>query len=87
MSTFSEEFQGKYRKRSGIESTEQLGETGDRPWPAFVCRGKKSVFMSIYLKVAGWNVLRLLATATIRDPKNSRNPVKLRHLRTVQRHS
>jgi hypothetical protein len=56
----TEEFQGKYRKRSGIESTNSLLKrvTGlDR----LRVRGQKSVFMSIYLKVAGWNVLRAAA--------------------------
>jgi Transposase DDE domain len=58
------EFQGKYRKRSGIESTNSLLKrvTGlDR----LRVRGRKSVFMSIYLKVAGWNVLRAAAVRSV----------------------
>ena len=59
----TEEFQGKYRKRSGIESTNSLLKrvTG---LGRLRVRGRASVFMSIYLKVAGWNVLRA-ATARI----------------------
>jgi hypothetical protein len=60
----TEEFQGKYRKRSGIESTNSLLKrvTGlDR----LRVRGQKSVFMSIYLKVAGWNVLRAAAARSV----------------------
>ena len=59
----TEEFQGKYRKRSGIESTNSLLKrvTG---LGRLRVRGRASVFMSIYLKVAGWNVLRT-ATAQI----------------------
>ena len=76
----TEEFRGKYRKRSGIESTNSLLKrvTG---LGRLRVRGKRSVFMSIYLKVAGWNVLR----PPQYDPwsKNSRNPVKLRHLRNA----
>ena len=59
----TEEFQGKYRKRSGIESTNSLLKrvTG---LGRLRVRGRASVFMSIYLKVAGWNVLRA-ATARL----------------------
>ena len=59
----TEEFQGKYRKRSGIESTNSLLKrvTG---LGRLRVRGRAAVFMSIYLKVAGWNVLRA-ATARI----------------------
>jgi len=60
----TEEFQGKYRKRSGIESTNSLLKrvTGlDR----LRVRGQKSVFMSIYLKVAGWNVLRAATARSV----------------------
>ena len=60
----TEEFQGKYRKRSGIESTNSLLKrvTG---LGRLRVRGRKSVFMSIYLKVAGWNVLRAAAVRSV----------------------
>ena len=60
----TEEFQGKYRKRSGIESTNSLLKrvTG---LGRLRVRGKKSVFMSIYLKVAGWNVLRAATARSV----------------------
>jgi hypothetical protein len=60
----TEEFQGKYRKRSGIESTNSLLKrvTG---LGRLRVRGQRSVFMSIYLKVAGWNVLRAAAVRSV----------------------
>ena len=60
----TEEFQGKYRKRSGIESTNSLLKrvTG---LGRLRVRGRASVFMSIYLKVAGWNVLRAAAARSV----------------------
>ena len=60
----TEEFQGKYRPRSGIESTNSLLKrvTG---LGRLRVRGRKSVFMSIYLKVAGWNVLRAAAVRSV----------------------
>jgi hypothetical protein len=60
----TEEFRGKYRKRSGIESTNSLLKrvTG---LGRLRVRGRASVFMSIYLKVAGWNVLRTAAVRSV----------------------
>ena len=60
----TEEFQEKYRKRSGIESTNSLLKrvTG---LGRLRVRGRDSVFMSIYLKVAGWNVLRAAAVRSV----------------------
>jgi len=60
----TEEFQRKYRKRSGIESTNSLLKrvTG---LGRLRVRGRSSVFMSIYLKVAGWNVLRAAAVRSM----------------------
>jgi hypothetical protein len=65
----TEEFQAKYRKRSGIESTNSLLKrvTG---LGRLRVRGQKSVFMSIYLKVAGWNVLRAAATRSVIEKLN-----------------
>jgi hypothetical protein len=60
----TEEFQGKYRKRSGIESTNSLLKrvTG---LGRLRVRGRASVFMSIYLKVAGWNILRAASVRSL----------------------
>jgi hypothetical protein len=60
----TEEFQEKYRKRSGIESTNSLLKrvTG---LARLRVRGKSSVYMTIYLKVAGWNVLRAAAVRAV----------------------
>lgn len=60
----TDEFQKKYRKRGGIESTNSILKrvTG---LGRLRVRGRKSVFMSIYLKVAGWNVLRAAAVRTL----------------------
>src|SRR5262249_2315519 len=60
----SEEFREKYRKRSGIESTNSLIKrvTG---LGRLRVRGRAAVFMSIYLKVAGWNVLRAAAVRSV----------------------
>ena len=53
----TDEFKIKYRKRSGIESTNSLLKrvTG---LGRLRVRGKASVFQSLLLKVAGWNILR-----------------------------
>ena len=51
------EFKDQYRVRSGIESTNSLLKRGTGLGRLRV-RGRKAVFMSILLKVAGWNVLR-----------------------------
>src|SRR5262249_37637392 len=60
----TEEFQEKYRKRSGIESTNSLLKrvTG---LGRLRVRGRASVFMSIYLRVAGWKVLRAAAVRSV----------------------
>ena len=56
----TDEFKNKYRLRSGIESTNALLKrvTG---LGRLRVRGKRAVFMSILLKVAGWNLLRAAA--------------------------
>jgi len=53
----TDEFKIKYRRRSGIESTNSLLKrvTG---LGRLRVRGKASVFQSLLLKVAGWNILR-----------------------------
>lgn len=59
----TEEFKTKYRKRSGIESTNSLLKrvTG---LGRLRVRGRPAVFMSVLLKIAGWNLLR---AATVRS--------------------
>jgi IS5 family transposase len=53
----TDEFKIKYRRRSGIESTNSLLKrvTG---LGRLRVRAKASVFQSLLLKVAGWNILR-----------------------------
>ena len=53
----TDDFKVKYRQRSGIESTNSLLKrvTG---LGRLRVRGKASVFHSLLLKVAGWNILR-----------------------------
>jgi Transposase DDE domain/Transposase domain (DUF772) len=60
----TDEFQKKYRKRGGIESTNSILKrvTG---LGRLRVRGQNAVFMSIYLKVAGWNVLRAAAVRSL----------------------
>ena len=60
----TEEFREKYRNRSGIESTNSLIKrvTG---LGRLRVRGRTAVFTSIYLKVAGWNVLRAAAVRSL----------------------
>jgi hypothetical protein len=60
----TEEFREKYRNRSGVESTNSLIKrvTG---LGRLRVRGQPAVFMSIYLKVAGWNVLRAAAVRSL----------------------
>jgi len=50
-------FRERYRKRSGIESTNS-GIKRRTGFGRLRVRGQKSVFHAFYLKVAGWNILR-----------------------------
>jgi len=65
----TDDFKNKYRVRSGIESTNSLLKRGTGLGRLRV-RGRKAVFMSILLKVAGWNVLRA-AKALCKATKSS----------------
>jgi hypothetical protein len=51
------DFKAKYRKRSGIESTNSLLKRVTGIGRLRV-RGKASVFMAMLLKVVGWNILQ-----------------------------
>ena len=75
----TDEFQVKYRKRSGIESTNSLLKrvTG---LGRLRVRGRDAVFMSIYLKVAGWNVLRAAAVRSLIE--KLRKTGQIAHLRS-----
>lgn len=53
----TDDFKAKYRKRSGIESTNSLLKRVMGLGRLRV-RGKPSVFMAMVLKVAGWNILQ-----------------------------
>jgi hypothetical protein len=53
-------FQKRYAKRSGIESTNS-GLKRRLGLGKLRVRGRKAVFHAIYLKVAGWNLLRAVA--------------------------
>jgi len=53
-------FREPYKKRAGIESTNS-GLKRRTGLGRLRVRGKKSVFHAIYLKVAGWNILRAAA--------------------------
>ena len=65
----TDDFKNEYRVRSGIESTNSLLKrvTG---LGRLRVRGRKGGFMSIQLKVAGWNVLRA-AKVLCRGPKSA----------------
>ena len=60
----TEEFQSKYRMRSGIEATHSLLKrvTG---LGRLRVRGQPAVFMSVLLKVAGWNLLRAASVRSL----------------------
>ncbi len=62
----TEVFRERYRRRNGIESTNsalkrRLGLGRLR------VRGRRRVFQALYLKVAGWNILRAAVCAKMRD--------------------
>jgi len=57
----TEAFQQRYAKRAGIESTNS-GLKRRLGLGYLRVRGKKAVFHALYLKVAGWNLLRAVAS-------------------------
>jgi hypothetical protein len=61
----TKEFRDKYRRRSGIEATNSLLKrvTG---LGRLRVRGQRAVFMSLYLKIAGWNILRAATVRALR---------------------
>jgi len=62
----TEVFRERYRRRSGIEGTHS-GLKRRLGLGRLRVRGRARVFQAIYLKVAGWNILRAAACATMRE--------------------
>jgi hypothetical protein len=61
----TEVFRTRYRRRSGIESTNS-GLKRRTGLGRLRVRGRTRVFQAIYLKIAGWNILRAATCATMR---------------------
>jgi hypothetical protein len=59
-------FRERYRRRSGIESTNR-GLKRRTGLGRLRVRGRPRVFQAIYLKVAGWNILRASVCAKMRE--------------------
>jgi hypothetical protein len=77
-------FREEYAKRSGIESTNS-GLKRRLGMGKLRVRGRKAVSHAIYLKVAGWNLLRAVASGRLRAPARPhlRNARWIARLRTV----
>jgi hypothetical protein len=60
----TEVFEQRYAKRSGIESTNS-GLKRRLGMGKLRVRGRKAVFHALYLKVAGWNLLRAVASGRL----------------------
>ena len=61
----TEVFRHRYRRRSGIESTNS-GLKRRTGLGRLRVRGRARVFQTLYLKITGWNILRAAACATMR---------------------
>lgn len=62
----TEVFRRRYRRRSGIEGTNS-GLKRCTGLGRLRVRGRARVFLAIYLKVTGWNILRAATCATMRN--------------------
>jgi hypothetical protein len=62
----TEVFRQRYRRRSGIESTNS-GLKRRTGLGRLRVRGRPRVFQALYLKVAGWNILRAAVCAKMRE--------------------
>ena len=62
----TEVFRQRYRRRSGIESTNS-GLKRRTGLGRLRVRGRPRVFQAIYLKITGWNILRASVCAKMRD--------------------
>jgi hypothetical protein len=67
----TEVFRQRYRRRSGIEGTNS-GLKRRTGLGRLRVRGRPRVFMAIYLKIAGWNILRASVCATMRQYVHAR---------------
>jgi hypothetical protein len=74
-------FRQRYRRRSGIEGTNS-GLKRRMGLGRLRVRGKARVFLAIYLKVAGWNILRAATCATMRNLVQTRARAAILGLRT-----
>jgi hypothetical protein len=77
----TEVFRERYRRRSGIESTNSAlkRRTG---LGRLRVRGRPRVFQAIYLKVAGWNILRASVCAKMRDLVRAKAQAAVFHVST-----
>lgn len=64
-------FRERYRRRSGLESTNS-GLKRRTGLGRLRVRGRPRVFQAIYLKIAGWNILRASVCAKMRDLVHAR---------------
>jgi len=64
--TATEVFRKRYKTRGGIEATNS-GVKRKTGLGQLRVRGKPAVFRAIYLKIAGWNILRAAACAKMRE--------------------
>jgi hypothetical protein len=62
----TEVFRERYRRRNGIESTNS-GLKRRLGLGRLRVRGRRRVFQAIYLKIAGWNILRAAVCAKMRE--------------------
>lgn len=67
----TEVFRQRYRRRSGIEGTNS-GLKRRTGLGRLRVRGRPRVFMAIYLKIAGWNILRASVCAKMREYVHAR---------------
>ncbi len=67
----TEVFRQRYRRRSGIEGTNS-GLKRRTGLGRLRVRGRPRVFMAIYLKIAGWNILRASVCAKMRQYVHAR---------------
>jgi hypothetical protein len=67
----TEVFRERYRRRSGIESTNS-GLKRRTGLGHLRVRGRPRVFQALYLKIAGWNILRASVCAKMRDLVHAR---------------
>ena len=67
----TEVFRQRYRRRSGIESTNS-GLKRRTGLGRLRVRGRPRVFQAIYLKIAGWNILRASVCAKMRELVHAR---------------